>query len=237
MNDDDESRPSGWLRDPTAVADGELSKSGVTRRRIMDAAVHTLDRHGYAQTSTTEVARAAGMTRAAMLYHFPSRMSLIEATIHYVTQRRLDLYEEAMSSIPKDPAYFLSGIDQAWATLLTPEFRAFTELCTAARTDPELAAVFEPALAEFDRGRRACAERLFPKKDVEAPWFDLRRDIVRYLLEGLAHQDGLSFDAERRFAKIMAFLKVMSAEPEGRRFMRRVESWFAEHGEGTGRSR
>lgn len=191
----------------------------------MDAAVRCLSGRGYAATTTTEVAKAAGLTRAAMLYHFPSRMALIEATVNYVTKRRLDMYESAMAEIPHDRDYFVRAIDTAWEQLQTPEFLAFTELSLAARSDRELAAVFAPALAEYDRARRATAMRLFPPEHVEVPWFDLRRDIVRFLLEGLAQQDGLSFDAERRRSMIINFLKVLSTSREAEALLRKAEEW------------
>ena len=88
------------LPDPTAVGDGELSKSAVTRKRIMEAGVSCLAEDGYAGTTTSTVAARAGLTRAAMLYHFPSRMALIEAVIHYVTRRRIDMYKDTMAEIP-----------------------------------------------------------------------------------------------------------------------------------------
>jgi len=213
------------LPDPTAVSKGELAKSGITRRRIMDAAVRCLAQLGYASTTTTEVAKASELTRAAMLYHFPSRMALIEATVHYVTKRRLDMYETAMAEIPHDRDYFVTAIDLAWEQLQTPEFLAFSELSLAARSDRELAAVFAPALAEYDRARRATATRLFPPEHVDVAWFDLRRDIVRFLLEGLAQQGGLSFDAERRRNMILGFLKVLSTSREAEELLRKAEDW------------
>ncbi|MCC5874247.1 MAG: TetR/AcrR family transcriptional regulator [Gammaproteobacteria bacterium] len=213
------------LPDPTAVAKGELAKSGVTRRRIMDAAVRCLAERGYSATTTTEVAKAADLTRAAMLYHFPSRMALIEATIHYVTKRRLDMYESAMAEIPHDRNYFISAIDIAWEQLQTPEFLAFTELSLASRSDRELSAIFTPALAEYDRARRATATRLFPPDQAVAPWFDLRRDIVRFLLEGLAQQGGLSFDAQRRQEMIIGFLKALATTREAEVVLRKAEDW------------
>lgn len=213
------------LPDPTAVAKGELAKSGVTRRRIMEAAVRCLADRGYSATTTTEVAKAAELTRAAMLYHFPSRMALIEATVHYVTKRRLDMYEGAMAEIPHNQEYFVRAIDIAWSQLQTPEFLAFTELSLASRSDRELSAIFTPALAEFDRARRATATQLFPPEQVDKPWFDLRRDIVRFLLEGLAQQGGLSFDGERRREMIIGFLKTLATTREAEVVLRKAEDW------------
>ncbi len=207
-------RADSRLPDPTAVSKGELSKSSVTRTRIMEAGVTCLAEDGYAGTTTSTVAERAGLTRAAMLYHFPSRMALIEAVIHYVTRRRIDMYNDAMAEIPQNGDFFSTAIDKAWDQLDTKEFKAFSELSMAARTDEELSASFAPALAEFDRARREAAIALFPEGVIDAPWFDLRRDIVRFLSEGLAQQGGLSFNAERRKANLKGFLKALSGGGE-----------------------
>ena len=215
-------RADARLPDPTAVGEGELSKSAITRKRIMEAGVTCLAEDGYASTTTSTVAERAGLTRAAMLYHFPSRMALIEAVVHYVTRRRIDMYKEAMAEIPQDSDFFLTAIDEAWAQLDTKEFKAFCELSMAARTDEELAASFAPALAEYDRARRETAIALFPEKSIEAPWFDLRRDIARFLLEGLAQQGGLSFNADRRTANLIGFLKALTHGDEGNDLMKKA---------------
>lgn len=210
------------LPDPTEVSAGEFPKSRQTRTRIMEAVIECLAASGYSATSTSDIAQQAGMTRAAMLYHFPSRMALMEAAIHYLTRKRVEMYGEAMGKIPHDDRYFDRAIDTAWEQLQSSEFAAFAELSQAARTDAQLSAVVSPALAEYDRARRAWALRLFPPGESAKPWFDLRRDIVRFLSEGLAELGELSFDTERRKLQVLEFLKVLCTEPESGTLMQKA---------------
>ncbi|MFN7176278.1 MAG: TetR/AcrR family transcriptional regulator, partial [Thermaurantiacus sp.] len=72
--------------DPTDLAAGELSRSRTTRKRILDAGIETLVEEGYKGLSTITVARRAGITRAAMLYHFPSRRDLVVAIVRHLTR-------------------------------------------------------------------------------------------------------------------------------------------------------
>jgi AcrR family transcriptional regulator len=210
------------LPDPTEVGDGELNKSGRTRRDIMEAAVECLAQFGYSGTTTTTVASRAGLTRAAMLYHFPSRMALVEATIHYVTRRRIEMYMEAVSAMPHGPRFVARMIDESWRQLRSKEFLAFCELSTAARTDTDLAAMFGPALAAYDKARRNSARELFPESVSKLAGFDLRRDITRFLLEGLAQQDGLSYDAPRRKSAMIAFVKALAEDEDGQALLARI---------------
>jgi AcrR family transcriptional regulator len=199
------------LPDSTSTRAGELTKSGRTRRRILDAAIACLAEEGYAGTNTGAVAIRAGMTRPAMLYHFPSKAALIEAVVYHIMRVRLDLYLQDVQTLENRE----DMVDMAWGHLQTKVFRAFTELLVVAQTDEDLAAVFGPALAEYDRARRDVSLATLPKAEAEAPWFNLRRDIFRFLLEGLAMQGGMSFDAERRRLAILNFAKVLFYGPVG----------------------
>ena len=59
----------------------DTPKSRRTRRRILDEAMRLIAENGYAATVNAMVAEAAGLTRGAMLYHFPTREALLEAVI------------------------------------------------------------------------------------------------------------------------------------------------------------
>lgn len=210
------------LPDPTEVADGELRKSGATRRRILDAGVALLAEGGYKRLSTPAVAERAGLTRAAMLYHFPSRRALVEAIARHVTRRRIALYEAAIAALPHDALFSARAVDLAWEQLRLPEFAAFTELALAARTDAELAGIMRPAMAAFDEARHDAAQRIFPGGVRDAPGFDLRRDVARFLLEGMAMQDGIARDRDARMAAVRRFLRLLVASPEGAALVRRA---------------
>ena len=52
----------------------------------------------------------------------------------------------------------------------------------------------------------------------ESPGFNLRRDLHRFLLEGMAQQDGITFDQGQRMAQLFAFLKLVWSD-EGEAFV------------------
>ncbi len=215
--------------DPTRVGKGEFAKSGATRTRILEAAVELLAEKGYAATSTPAVARQASLSRTAMLYHFPSRHALIEAVVQFVTRRRVEMQEEMQAHLPRDETFRSRSVDSTWEQLQSKEFRAFCELSMAARTDAELAAVFEPAIAAFDRARRDMALKLAEPAVAESPGFHLRRDLHRFLMEGMAQQNGITFNKDQRQAELFAFLKLLWSE-EGDAFINRaVEQAKREH--------
>ncbi|MEM9622523.1 MAG: helix-turn-helix domain-containing protein [Pseudomonadota bacterium] len=207
--------------DPTEVGEGGFAKSKGTRTRILEAALDVLAERGYAATSMPAVAQQAKLSRTAMLHHFPSRQALIGAVVQYVMRRRVDMQEELQAHLPHDEQFRARSVDSTWEQLQTKEFNAFCELSMAARTDAELAGVFRPALAAFDQYRREMALRLAEPAVASSPVFDLRRDLHRFLLEGMAQQDGITFNKEERMGQLFAFLKLAWSE-EGEAFLARA---------------
>ncbi|MEL7028898.1 MAG: helix-turn-helix domain-containing protein [Pseudomonadota bacterium] len=216
--------PETVLPDPTQREEGELARSSGTRRAILEAAMDLLAEEGYANLSAGAVAKRAGLTRAALIYHFANRAALTEAAILYITRRRIDIYQKAMATVPRDDNFIARAIDQAWDHLQDRSFAAFCELSTAARTNPELDAVFSPALLEYDRARRETALKLFPESLAERDSFDLRRDLTRFALEGLAQQGVLSFKAQERRRDLLNLLKLLQTTEEGEALLERVVS-------------
>lgn len=215
------------LPDPTAIADGELAKSRRTRIRILNAARDLLAEQGYGRFSTPAVARRAGLTRPAMLYHFPSRLDLVTAVIQYLVRRRIEMFEAAMAALPRTPSHKgqavrAAAVELSWRQLETPEFAAFTELVMAARTDRELAAILRPALATFDRTRRETTERVLPPGSYDPDDLQLVRDVVRFLTEGVVQQNSLVEDRETRLSALRHFLHMLAATTAGNQFLEAV---------------
>ena len=55
----------------------QKQRSDETRRVVLDATVACLTELGFAKTSTVEVQKRAGVSRGALLYHFPSKAGLL----------------------------------------------------------------------------------------------------------------------------------------------------------------
>lgn len=68
----------------TAPATGrarKLRRGPLTRKQILDASLKLFSERGFARTSVRDIAQAAGITDAAIYYHFASKRELFEALI------------------------------------------------------------------------------------------------------------------------------------------------------------
>jgi TetR/AcrR family transcriptional regulator, mexCD-oprJ operon repressor len=159
---------------PSDHATGNASAQGTRRRRsdaersvarILDAAVDALASDP--EASMAEIARRAGVVRATIYVHFPTRESLLET----VTERAIAEVTQAMAAAEPDrgdPADALQRVlATAWHEL--GRFHALVAINTR-RPQAELRRLHRPVLALLqpliERGQRAGAFR----PDVPAAW-------------------------------------------------------------------
>jgi AcrR family transcriptional regulator len=183
----------------------DTPKSRRTRARILDEAVRVIATLGYAATTNAAVAEAAGITRGAMLYHFPTRESLLEAAIEHIQAKRAALFKAATETLPAGGDVTEHAIESYWDLLHAEPFVAFAELETAARTDALIAALLAPAQAEFDRAQ--IGDHFLKMLHAGAgPRFQASRDLARFMLEGMARSN-ITYDKDQRIDRLLAVIK------------------------------
>ncbi|AYF74887.1 TetR/AcrR family transcriptional regulator [Nocardia yunnanensis] len=115
-------------------------RSAETQQRVLAATIECLLEFGYGGTTTHRVAARAGVTRGALLHHFPSRTDLVAAAVRFLAVRRAEEALAEFGRIGEGQHAIEQAIDLLWAVHQGPLFTAAIELLVAARTDPELAA-------------------------------------------------------------------------------------------------
>jgi AcrR family transcriptional regulator len=180
----------------------DTPKSRRTRARILAAATRLFAQIGYHAAANALIAEAAGITRGAMLYHFPSREDLLEAVVEHLQAERLALFDAAAADPPAGVDATAHAIAAYWRLLAESPFVAFAELEAVARTDPAVAARIEAAQAAFDRVQLGGAFSAIAQAG-QGPRLQASRDLARFLLEGLARAN-LTYDRESRVKNLLA---------------------------------
>lgn len=161
-----------------------------THAALLDATAECLVERGYADTSTNDIVRRAGVSRGALLHHFSSKAELLGAAVEHVVNRCEMEFREAFAALPVEERTLERAVDQLWEIFRGPSFDAALELLVAARTDAELRAVLQQVLARFERNVSADFGVLFPAT-ASAPE---SRAIVRFTfaaLQGAAIADDI----------------------------------------------
>ncbi len=187
----------------------QAEKSSMTRSAILEATIQCLLELGYANTTTALIANYAGVSRGAMMHHFPSRISVMRAVIDYLHVLRLQEYRDLMSDID-DPTSKLTdkaireSVEAAWRYVNLPSFLAYQEMLAASRTDAELRQIIEPVEKDFEKQFLNTVKAVFPH------WQNLARlegahDMVQFLMKGMALSH-MSVRKNARAKRVMTYL-------------------------------
>ena len=118
-----------------------------TSGRAIDAAIKCLHRDGYSATTTISVAKEAGISRGALLHHFPTKVDLILAVALEVVRRSQEKRRRVIMAEPRGLPRFMAITDASWLTQQDPEAMTLLEILMASRGDEELAGRL-PAVVE-----------------------------------------------------------------------------------------
>ncbi|MFW5875196.1 MAG: TetR/AcrR family transcriptional regulator [Myxococcota bacterium] len=189
-------------------------RSVATRRALLHATYEALLEVGYARTSTAEICRRAGAARGTMLHHYPTRDALIVAAMEDVMVRRLEAFRASVLSVaPPEGASAGQIVRAMYDSVRGPEFDAWLELTTAARTDPSLRAELLSLAERWDALVEETARTLFP----DVPLDDLRALIsfVFATINGLALDRLFDKEHESQAALAKLIQAVEAIRPTG----------------------
>lgn len=176
--------PSPIGRGKTRLSQDE--KTAETRRRLLDSAILCLVERGYANTTTSEVAERAGLSRGAQLYHFPRKEELLTSAVEHLFQLMFTDIKEKVGRLGNENDRRAMAIDLLWEIANGPLATAWIELVVASRTDSYLrgaVSAVNDRMAEFiDRSFK----ELFPCPAAAGADYELIPQIVVLILEAMA---------------------------------------------------
>lgn len=136
---------------PKASAKAErrknVDRSAATRRQILEATVRCLDQWGYGAVTNIKVADAAGVSRGAMMHHFPTRQALIVATIEFAYASQSVFRAAELAKVPPGLDRFRRIMDLSYTTQRMPEGMTLNEIRIGSRSDPEIREAVTPMMS------------------------------------------------------------------------------------------
>ena len=147
----------------------QAERTATTRAALLAATVDTLVERGYRGTTTSDVARRAGVSYGALLHHYPTKADLLSAAVAHLLDQRITEFRKAMADLPPQTVTRDAAIDVLWTMFSGPTFTAWLELWLAARTDPELAAAVTAVDREFSDTSIELFRELFPEESAADP--------------------------------------------------------------------
>jgi AcrR family transcriptional regulator len=164
-------------------------KSETSRRQVLDAAIRQLAESGYAHTSVSDIAAAAGMSKGAVHYHFESKDDLIAQVLARCGEVMRERVREVWEA-PGEPQEKIRRALREMSRSRKPgsaELRVLADLMAQGIYDPKLRELLS---ALFEANRDEIIQHL--ERDFEAlglrPKVPLRviPRLVLGILDGLA---------------------------------------------------
>jgi AcrR family transcriptional regulator len=196
------------------VSRTQAERTAATRARLLEATVECVAELGYANTSTTDVVRRAGLSRGAQVHHFPTKADLVVAAIDFVLERRQQDWHDAFMALPVERRDIPAALELMWEQWQGPAYLAWLELAVAARTDPALSGRVRALTDSFDQR----SERLFAEFFPDAPddaTTSAAVSLAFAVLDGLALQRALRVGDADKHAVIDLLKNLATALPEG----------------------
>jgi AcrR family transcriptional regulator len=125
------------------------------RQRLIDAAITVLGRVGYAAVTTQLVMNEAGVSRGAMLHHFPTKIDLIVAVAEYASETQNRFVRHSLAGIEKGMTLYLAVTEATWEAICQPPGLALIEIIMASRSDPALGERLPQVVEEFQSRQAA----------------------------------------------------------------------------------
>ncbi|MGQ9572005.1 MAG: TetR/AcrR family transcriptional regulator [Dehalococcoidia bacterium] len=131
---------------------GQGRRKRDTRRRILDASLHLFSQQGFARTTVRAIARKAGITDAAIYYHFASKQELLEALFEEKgIVPALQELQQAPGELPPRDALLSIG-RQAMSLLAGSRDFVHLVFLEALSSDSAAAAEYRSLMERWERG-------------------------------------------------------------------------------------
>jgi AcrR family transcriptional regulator len=146
-------------------------KGPFTRKQILDASLRLFSDKGFARTSVRDIAKAAGITDAAIYYHFPSKRDLFKALFE---ERGITtaLTELEQAQVTQPPLETLTGIALAALRMMQRNKDFMKVLLSEATSEDPIATEDYRLVTERWRNAEARILRDFIARD-ELPAMDV----------------------------------------------------------------
>lgn len=188
-----------------------------TRRRIAEIAATVLVEGGGSAPTTLAVQRAAGISRGALLHHYPTREKLLTAAVATLRAGNAASVQEALATADGEDR-LERAVRALAASAVRPEMSAEYGLWAAARTDPDLQEALRKEEREARFALHAVIDTAFGPDITANPAYRRIATLTIQFLRGLAITQTLS-DTEARIDGLIqdwaAVIRLLLAHPTG----------------------
>jgi AcrR family transcriptional regulator len=193
---------------------GGSAGAGETRQRIVDAAIETLKRDGFAGASARAMAATGGFNQALIFYHFGSVNGLLLAALDETSARRLERYRDEVASSATLPDLVQAAGRIYREDVESGHIKVLAEVIAAASASPWLGPEIAERIRPWTAFAREAIDRVLSGSPLAqlVPSEDLAHAVVALYLgmELLTHLEDDRSAADALFQRASALVPLVA---------------------------
>ncbi|MBS8227952.1 TetR/AcrR family transcriptional regulator [Vannielia litorea] len=125
------------------------ARSIATRKKLIEATLDEILAKGYNSATTNDFASRAGVSRGALLHHFPARSDIIVAAMEHLLRDATAEIRDVAAKVARTEVTLGDFVEFLWDMFSGRVFYLSLEFINEARTDGELRAQMMPVVKDF----------------------------------------------------------------------------------------
>lgn len=191
-------------------------RSAEMRDKLLYAALDVLMEAGYGRLATQAVCERAGVSRGALLHHYPTRADLLAAAIERLLDDEIVEIRGMAASVRSGAIGLDAFVDDLWRRFSGRLFYITLEHITAARTDPDLRDVLLPIVKRFHVALDQMWTEFFAARGTADRATTTVLNLTLCLLRGMGAQTVLKPDPDYYQELLRAWKTILATLVEGR---------------------
>ncbi|MBO6827835.1 MAG: TetR/AcrR family transcriptional regulator [Sneathiella sp.] len=181
-------------------------RSANTRRKVLQATLDQIYECGIQASSTTEIVKRAGVSRGAMLHHFPVKEQLIATAIEKLLEDEIALIRREAEAFASKEKTIDELVDFLWERFSGRLFMITIDFLSSARTDDKLREAVIPVSLHFHESLNEIWMQFFPHEKMSSNEIQTLLNTTLCLMRGMGiqtviRQDPAYFEGIRDYWK------------------------------------
>ena len=137
-----------------AIRGPHAERTAAMRKRLIEAAIESLEKNGYGATTLQLVTDNAGASRGAILHHFPTKVDLMIAVAEYCAEKQNRHVARMLAGTQPGMDRFLALTMATWDAMQRPPAIALLEIMMGSRSDKDLGTRFPAVIEALEKSQR-----------------------------------------------------------------------------------
>jgi len=180
---------------PQSARQTQDMRSSSTRQKILEATLDSIYEDGFLNASTTEISRRAGVSRGALIHHYPNKDMLIAAAIDHLLNLEIADIRIVAGAYADKTLTIDDFIDDMWQRFSGRLFMITIDFLSSARTDEKLRQALIPVSAQFQQSLNEIWMQFFTNHSLAPKKVQGLLNITLCLMRGMGIQTIMRNDA------------------------------------------